>query len=406
MHVNPQIFTLLSGLNNPSLPGIELSLGRMEALLAALGNPQKKLPPVIHIAGTNGKGSTLAMLRAMYEAAGYRVHAYTSPHLVAFNERIVLAGAEINDEDLLQYLQRVHAAAQKHPVTFFEATTAVALLVFAERPANLLLLEVGLGGRLDATNLAENKVMTVITPIAIDHSEFLGNSVDKIAAEKAGILRKGVPCVTAPQSPEVMDVLIKIAGEVGATLFQAQPGASRALGLSGPHQQMNAAVAVEVATLLAERFPLTKAQLSQGLAHATWPARLQVLTRGPLVEWWGDRGKVVLDGGHNAHAAAAMAAWLREGNQPAVMMCGMMKRKDAAAFFEPLRGHVERFGCIAVPGAPDSYAAEELAALAGPTGFAATDADVAIAQLAAVGKATLLIAGSLYLAGEILKNHG
>ena len=193
MHLNPAIATLLDGLNNPSLPGIDLSLTRMVQLLAALGNPEKQLPPVIHLAGTNGKGSTLAFLKAIYEAAGYRVHAYSSPHLVRFNERIVLAGQEISDDYLLQLLERITEVAKDIPVTFFEATTAAAFLAFAEHSADVVLLETGLGGRLDATNVVARPIAAIITPIDYDHMEFLGETLGAIAAEKAGIIKDGVP---------------------------------------------------------------------------------------------------------------------------------------------------------------------------------------------------------------------
>ncbi len=405
--VNERIDALLTGLNNPALPHIDLSLARMERLLAALGNPQKRLPPTIHVAGTNGKGSTIAYLRAIYEAAGYKVHVYTSPHLVRFNERIVLAGEEIDDAALAHYLQRVaDTAVRECAVTYFEATTAAAMLVFAERPADILLLEVGLGGRLDATNCAENIVASVITPIGIDHKDFLGDTVDKIAAEKAGILRPGVPCISAPQLPEVMEVLLEKADEVGARLYETPAdwdGPSPAL--IGAHQRRNAALAAEVVTLLAERFSVNKAQLAAGIDAARWPARLQRLVYGPLVDGWGPRGAVMLDGGHNAHAAAALADWVRAQPQPVAMVIGLMQRKEAPEFLAPLVAVATRIVFIPIPGTPDAYAPEALQALVPQAGVAAS-AQEALAQLADVGNATLLVAGSLYLAGEILKNHG
>ncbi len=405
MHVNPRIAALLQALNNPSLPGIDLSLERMEQLLGALGNPQKKLPPTIHVAGTNGKGSTIAYLRSIYETAGYRVHAYTSPHLVRFNERILLAGHEISDEVLLEYLERIAQASNNIEVTFFEATTALALLTFAEHPADILLLEVGLGGRLDATNLAENIVASVLTPIAIDHSEFLGDTLAHIAQEKAGIMRADVPCVIAPQQPDAMTVLRARAQALGVTLHHAHAFELGAPSLHGQHQRANASLAASVVGLLQPQFSVNDDALRQGVAQARWPARLQTLTHGPLVVAWGERGPVVLDGGHNAHAATAMAAWLAEGHQPAVMICGLMRRKDATAFLAPLQSVVSRFAFIPIPDAPDSYDPAELAAHI-PGAIACASVQEAASVLADVGKATLLVGGSLYLAGEILKNHG
>lgn len=401
MHVNPRIAALLNGLNHPSLPGIDLSLERMQELLAALGHPERRLPPTIHIAGTNGKGSTLAMLRSIYARAGYRVHAYTSPHLVRFNERIVLNGTEISDAALEPLLRRMTEAARAIPVTFFEATTAAAFLAFAEQPADLLLLEVGLGGRLDATNCAGNIVASVLTPIALDHREFLGDTVAAIATEKAGILRAGVPAVMAPQTAEAQEAVLDVADRVGTRIYGAAP-LDVPLGLSGAHQRINAGVAAEVAALLAERFPLTKQQLAEGLAQAEWPARLQRLIRGPLVAAW--PGPVMLDGGHNAHAAEALAAWAA-GQGPVAMICGLMRRKEADAFLAPLIPVMARIAFIPIPGATDAYAPEELAARV-PGALACADAAEAARALLAVGPATLLIAGSLHLAGEILKNHG
>lgn len=405
MHVNPRISALLQVLNNPSLPGIDLSLDRMWQLLAALGNPHDKLPPTIHVAGTNGKGSTIAMLRAIYEAAGYKVHVYTSPHLVQFNERIVLAGVQIDDVTLLSYLERISEAVGSIPVTFFEATTAAALLSFAEHPVDILLLEVGLGGRLDATNAAANIVMDVITPIGLDHREFLGDTLTAIAREKAGILRPGVPCVVASQAPEAMQAIRQQAAKIAAPLHDPVSQSLPLPALQGSHQLKNALVAATVISLLQQRLPVTREVLHHGIATAHWPARLQRLTYGPLVEAWGATGPVVLDGGHNAHAAAAIAEWLRGLHQPAMLICGLMRRKDASAFFAPLLPLLEKVACIPIPNAPDSYTADELASLV-PGSIACVDALDAVRQLAPVGNATLLVGGSLYLAGELLKNHG
>lgn len=425
MHLNPRIAALLNGLNNPSLPGIDLSLERMAQLLATLENPQEKLPPVIHIAGTNGKGSTLAFLRAIYQAAGYRVHAYTSPHLVRFNERIVLAGEEITDEALEPVLARINDAAHRVPVTFFEATTAAAFLAFAEHKADMVLLETGLGGRLDATNMVERPVMTIITPIGLDHMEFLGPTLEQIAAEKAGIIKEGVPCIVGAQPEAVRKVIARAAYKQKAPLLvrgvgweygvqgdalhvtQGLIGWSLPLpSLPGAHQLHNAALA-SVAVRNCEALAVTEEALQAGIRWAKWSGRLQHLMSGPLVEAWGKRGDVYLDGGHNAHAATALARWIVAQPQPVTMLCGMMARKDAAAFFAPLTGKLASVITVAIPG-NDSYAPAALAEAARAAGIANARAgsldDASSLRGAADG--TLLIAGSLFLVGELLKNHG
>lgn len=425
MHLNPEIAAHLNALNNPALPSIDLSLDRMHALLNALGNPEQKLPPVIHLAGTNGKGSTLAFLRAIYEAAGYRVHAYTSPHLVLFNERIVEAGRPIDDAALLALLEQVAVATAKIPVTFFEATTALAFMAFAKQAADVVLLETGLGGRLDATNVVAQPLATVITPIDYDHMEFLGNTLAKIAAEKAGIIKRGVPCFVGAQQLEAQAVFENVAQKRDAPLIlhgrdwqYVVDGKHIAVShaghqwhlpqpaLLGAHQCHNAALASVVATSMAA-LPVTDAAITSGITHARWPARLQKLIRGPLVEAWGERGEVVLDGGHNPSAAHALAAWLSENSAPTTLLCGMMKRKDAHGFLLPLAPHITHM--IAVPIAEnDSYSPEELAEIGHACGIAQVHACHPLEEAAkhwddANGR--LLMAGSLFLAGQVLKNH-
>lgn len=395
------IATLLAPLNNPSLPGIDLSLERMQALLAALGNPQERLPPTVHVAGTNGKGSTLAFLRAMLQAAGKRVHGYTSPHLVRFNERIVLAGKEIDNDRLAGYLQRV-AAERSIGVTFFEATTAAAFLAFAEHDADFLLLETGMGGRLDATTMVARPKACIITPIGLDHQEFLGPDLAAVAAEKAGIIKPGVPVFSAAQLPEAESVLRAMAQRCHAPFTLVEPAALAPLGLMGAHQQQNAALAVAVAHALG----VTDAQfIAEGLRQVRWPGRLQRLTRGPIVE---QLGPFWLDGGHNAHAARVLADWLAVQPAPRVLLCGLMARKDAAAFFAPLAEVVEHCVAMPIPGAADGQDPDVLreAAMAlGIDAAVADDLESAVALAQRYNPATVLIAGSLYLAGEILKHH-
>lgn len=422
MHSHPSIAALLQSLNHPSLPGIDLSLERMWLLLKALGDPQKKLPPVIHLAGTNGKGSTQAFLRAMYEAAGCRVHAYASPHLVRFNERIVIAGAEISDDYLLDVLERVSAAAQTIPVTFFEATTAAAFLAFAEHSADVVLLETGMGGRLDATNVVEQPIATILTPIGYDHMEFLGETLGEIASEKAGILKRGAPCFVGEQPAEAREVIKRVARRMDCPLMlhgrdwsyevvgeelRVHVGA-RVLtlpkpALPGAHQYHNAALATVVAV---SQLPIKEEVLTKGITHAVWPARLQRLTHGLLVDAWGARGAVYLDGGHNAHAAAVLAEWMKGQGAPITLILGMMARKDARAFLEPLVPYLA--ACITVPvQGGECYAPEALAAVARELGVANVTAtnqlSDAVLAVTSSPPGTLLIAGSLFLAGEMLQ---
>lgn len=406
---------LLEKLGKHPLPAIDLSLARMEKLLEALGNPQRQLPPTIHVAGTNGKGSTIAFLRAIYEAAGYRVHVYSSPHLVRFNERIVLAGEEASDEVLSAAIARVLAHTANNPVTFFESTTAAAFLCFAEYPADILLLEVGMGGRLDATNVITKPIASVITPIGMDHAEFLGNTLEKIAAEKAGIMKPGCLCMTAPQIPSVERVFSEMAKNTGAqhihaALWQKQSIPPASVALQGAHQLQNAALACAVVRALRPYFNVVDATITTGLMQAKWPARLQKLRKGMLVECWGARGDITLDGGHNGHAASRMAEWLASQPTPRLMIMGMLNSKDPKAFFAPFVGVADAVYCIPIPHTPECHAPERMAEIGRDLGieaiFPATDALAALRQAKVYHNGTVLIAGSLYLAGEILKNHG
>ena len=425
MHTNPDIAAILEGLNNPSLPGIDLSLVRMHALLKALGNPEKKISPVIHLAGTNGKGSTLAFLRAMLSAGGYRVHAYTSPHLVRFNERILLAGHEVSDDYLLDLLQRVRDAAASIPVTFFEATTAAAFLAFSEHGADVVLLETGLGGRLDATNVVEQPIASVVTPIDFDHTEFLGNSLTAIATEKAGILKRRAPCIVGEQKAEAREVLKRAARkadcpillhghdwryEVKVEGIQVMSGRDAWMlplpSLIGAHQYHNAALASVVLHQLPTYAPALP-RMAAGVREASWPARLQRLHYGPLVDAWGTRGAVMLDGGHNPSAAEILSAWVSAQSVPVTLVVGMMQRKDAAGFLRPLAPHIAQ--CITVPiEGHDAYSAEELANIARDVGMQSVLPASSVATCMTLmheNMGIVLIAGSLFLAGEVLKKH-
>ena len=425
MHLNCAIAAKLEALNHPALPAIDLSLSRMRQLLQALGHPEQKLPPVIHIAGTNGKGSTLAFLRAIYEAAGYRVHSYSSPHLVAFNERIAIAGSDIDDDYLLMLLTHVADMAKTIPVTFFEATTALAFMAFAEHKADVVLLETGLGGRLDATNLVARPIATVITPIAYDHQEFLGNSLAQIAAEKAGIIKPCVPCFVGKQLPEACDVLNQVARIKEAPLmlhtqdwfYETTPTQIKVVAgghawrmplpaLVGAHQQHNAALASVVAQSLPQ-LPIRQAALDAGMRQVHWPARLQPLSHGPLLAAWGVRGPVMLDGGHNPHAASALAEWIEANAMPITLICGMMRRKDAAGFLAPLAKKISHFIAVPIAG-QDCFSPEDLARIAQRLGIRKISTASSLAMATEhfdAAKGCLLIAGSLFLAGEVLKKH-
>ncbi|WP_116133023.1 folylpolyglutamate synthase/dihydrofolate synthase family protein [Tropicimonas sp. IMCC34043] len=404
---------------------IELSLDRTFRLLAALGNPHLHLPPVIHIAGTNGKGSTLAMLRAGLSAAGLRVHAYTSPHLVRFHERIEIAGQPISEPALADALLRTLAANDGQPVTFFEATTCAALLAFAETPAEALLLEVGMGGRMDTTNVIDTPRLTILTPVAFDHQAFLGNSLAEIAREKAGILKRGVPCVVGRQHDDALEVIEAAAARLGAPLmvhgqhwqvweehgrlvFQDETGLLDLPlpALKGPHQTDNAGIALAALRHLGH----DEATCEAALTRASWPARMQRLRRGPLSEA-APNAELWLDGGHNPHAAAALAATLtRLPARPTHLVLGMLASRDPAEFLGPLVVQVAGLTAVPIPGEPKAHTPETLAAAARAAGLAATTApDVlqAVTRIAqADPSARILVCGSLYLAGTVLRDNG
>jgi dihydrofolate synthase / folylpolyglutamate synthase len=410
---------------------IDLSLDRVERLLSELDSPHERLPPVVHIAGTNGKGSTTAFLRAMLEAAGRHVHVYTSPHLVRFNERIALAGPNgaqpIDEAALTELLTRVEKVNAGQPITFFEITTAAAFLAFAENPADVLLLEVGLGGRFDTTNVVKKPALTVITPISMDHGDKLGDTVEKIAGEKAGIMKRGVACVVARQMPEVDNVLAAEAQKRGAHLIRwgehfdafAQRGRlvfqreDRLLDLPlpaliGPHQIVNAGTSVAAALELG----IDEHAIAAGLTGARWPARMQLLGRGALTRDLRPDCEVWLDGGHNPAAGEVIARTLADleerSPRPLALIVGMMGQKDAAGFLQPFVGLTRQVVTVPVPGVHlPPVKPEVLANVARGVGHNATVAeDVARALEIAAGTTDgplrILICGSLYLAGHVL----
>jgi dihydrofolate synthase/folylpolyglutamate synthase len=432
MRTSNELLAELKGLH-PRL--IDLSLGRIEGLLTKLGHPERRLPPVIHVAGTNGKGSVTAFLRAMLEAAGLRVHVYTSPHLVRFHERIALAGTDgltraIGETELVERLTAVQRTNAGDAMTFFEITTAAAFLAFAETPADAVILEVGLGGRLDATNVIARPALSVITPISLDHADKLGATVAEIAREKAGILKTGAAGVIAMQPPEALEVIRARAQEVVAPLsvwgedFEAFEQNSRLVfqsaerlldlplpALIGQHQIGNGGTAVAAALRL-QWLGLTVEAIEQGLRQVRWPARMQRLDDGPLARLIAPGSELWLDGGHNPAGGQAIAQTLAELEERApkevCLVVGMMGNKDSAHFLEPFRGLVRRVVTVPIPGGPEAaFAPQELASLAATLGFDARPADgveEALRSLQGPGEARqrILICGSLYLAGQVL----
>lgn len=404
---------------------IDLTLDRAWRLLAALGNPQDSLPPVIHIAGTNGKGSTQAMIRAGIEAAGLRAHAYTSPHLARFHERIRVAGTLISEPDLTSVLDECYVANGGETITYFEITTCAALLAFARTPADFTLMEVGLGGRMDVTNVFDRPRLTVITPVSIDHEQFLGDTLAKIAFEKAGIIKRGVPCVVAPQPPEAMEVIEDVAAGLGAPLLAhgQQWHVSQECGrmvyqdesglldlpmpnLPGAHQVQNAGSALAVLRHL----KLGERACEAAVSEAYWPARMQRMQTGPLIEA-APEAELWLDGGHNPAAGAALAAVLAGlPKRPTHLICGMLNTKDITGYLRPMADYVDSLTAVSIPGEINTLPADKTAAAANAVGMQAGIADSVADALAAIiadhPQARVLICGSLYLAGGVLRENG
>jgi dihydrofolate synthase/folylpolyglutamate synthase len=413
---------------------IDLSLGRIERLLAALDHPEHKLPPVIHVAGTNGKGSVVAFLRAMLEAAGYSVHVYTSPHLVRFNERYRLAGQLVSDDELAATMTECEGVNAGAPITVFEITTAVGLMLFSRHRADVLLMEVGLGGRLDATNVIDRPLASVITPIAVDHTEFLGDTLDKIAAEKAGILKRGAPAIVAAQHRDALAVIERQAARVGAPLKIAGEDwtATEERGrlvyqddaglidlppprLYGRHQFENAGLAIATLRRL-QRFRMTPAAYETGVVRADWPARMQRLAPGPLTAQAPEESEIWLDGGHNPDGGRVLAAALADleerVSRPLVLIVGMMANKDCAGFLRNFTGLARRMIAVPIPGVEKTMPADAIADAARSIGLPATSRDNLAEAMEAARKLDLepppriLVTGSLYLAGEVLRQNG
>ena len=370
-------------------------------LLEKFGNPHLNLPPVIHVAGTNGKGSIIAMLRSVLETAGYSVHAYTSPHLIKFNERIVLAGQEIENALLEDLIDKALAHNAGGDVTFFEITTAMAFAAFSRTPADICLLEVGMGGRLDCTNIIETPLACVINTIGMDHSEHLGDTITKIASEKAGIMKQGTPCIIGHQNDEiVLPVFENKAEETDCPLFFAEDTPHKT-NLKGPHQQKNLSTALKTLEIIAQGFPVQDEHIKSGLQNAKWRARLQKLE----AEYFGlnNEWKVFLDGGHNEDAGKALAQEIPTWGKPTHIICGMMKGKNAQAFLEPVVPYSKTLSFVDIEGEPLAQSAQELHTLFAQS-RAFTNTKAALEHLKKTEKpGNILICGSLYLAGQVLQ---
>ena len=402
---------------------IDLTLDRVHRLLHALGNPEQNLPPVVHIAGTNGKGSTLAMIRAGLEATGQQVHAYTSPHLVRFHERIMLAGELIEEEHLQQVLEECEHANDGIDITYFEITTCAALLAFARTRADYTLLEVGLGGRLDATNVVDAPAMTVITPVGLDHQQYLGETLTEIAVEKAGILKRNTFAIIARQEEEAMDAIETRATQVGATIkaygqhwhvgeengrlvYQDEMGLLDLPkpNLPGLHQIENAGTAIA-----ALRYLNAEADFEAAVSKAKWKARMQRLSKGPLID--AAKGAPIwLDGGHNPAAGLALQKSFEELRSPKLhLITGMLNTKDIDGYLRPLAEISKSLHAVAIPGEAASLSAAETAEAAKQSGHNAKSAKSVLAAvediIAEDRDAHILICGSLYLAGQVLKDN-
>lgn len=403
---------------------IDLTLDRVHRLLGLLGNPERAIPPAIHIAGTNGKGSTQAMIRAGLEQAGQGVHAYTSPHLARFHERIRLTGELISEPALTALLDECVAKNGPDEITFFEITTCAAFLAFAHTPADWTLLEVGLGGRLDATNVITPR-LSIITPVSMDHESFLGDTIAKIASEKAGIIKRGIPVIVGPQHPDGLEVIESTAARLGAPIlaygqhwhvweergrliYQDESGLLDLPlpNLPGPHQIQNAGAAITALRHLGYDSAASEAAVTR----SEWPARMQRLRHGPLIDL-APQVELWLDGGHNPAGGEAIAATLaRMPKRPTHLICGMLNTKDVTGYMRPLAPQVTRLHAVSIPGEKNTLPAEATRDAALTAGITATTAPSVAEALTAITatepNARVLICGSLYLAGHILRENG
>ena len=413
---------------------IDLSLSRLKKLLGRLGNPEENLPPVIHVAGTNGKGSTVATMAAIYRSAGYRVHIYTSPHLVSFTERIVISGSEISKNYLEELLLECENANNGENITFFEITTAAAMLAFSRNPADLLLLEVGLGGRFDATNVIERPMLSVITPVSMDHQDFLGNTIDEIAFEKAGILKPSVSAIIGPQTNEALNVIKSRALELGSSAYvfgedwNISPANNQLMfkmgskssivprpNLLGDHQIQNAGCALASVKLLNGQFPVSPQEIEMGLVSINWPARLQKLKEGNLIENLLEDVEIWIDGGHNQDAAKAIASTLRDWRtaSPEIsihMVFGALNNRCPQNFLQYFTDVIDTIRAVDIPGETNALSASQIETAAlecGLKAYSSKGISSAITDIISnsSGKRRILICGSLYLAGAVLRKN-
>ena len=413
---------------------IDLSLERLETLLEKLDNPEKKLPPVIHVAGTNGKGSTISILRSIQSAAGRSSHVYTSPHLVDLTERFLIADKEVKATTLVKLLKQCEEANAGSAITFFEIITAAGFLAFSTFKADLLLLEVGLGGRFDATNVINNPILSIITPISLDHQHYLGNTLPKIAFEKAGILKENKPAVIGKQYPEALEVIKLKAAETDSELFIFDrdwsisetkdsikfeaDGDTRYFekpSLRGTHQVHNSGIAIAAAHYMSKLFPIQNSAIDKGLKTVKWSARLQKIKKGPLAEILPNQVELWLDGGHNHDASLAISEtiynWKRQ--DPSLtfhLIFGSLNNREIESLLVPFVGIIDLIQTVAIPKHESTACPENAANLALSLGFDAAPSNSLLSAIEAIisksnGKRIILVYGSLYLAGSILEKN-
>ncbi|WP_254229975.1 bifunctional folylpolyglutamate synthase/dihydrofolate synthase [Wolbachia pipientis] len=408
----------------------DFSLDRIKSSLNRLGNPEKKIPPIIHIAGTNGKGSTLSFLRYIMQAAGYKVHTYTSPHLVNFNERIVIAGNDIDDSELHNSLEECRIAVAEQPITLFEAATTAAFLAFSRHKADITLVEVGLGGRLDATNVIDNPILTIITSIALDHTEYLGPTVEIIAGEKAGIMKPNVPCVIAPQEKSIMNTLEHHAINKKSPLYRGGlewncekqnnrmvfQSAIQSIefslpSLKGEHQIINAGNAIAACSILSGKygFNIGEEDIASGLQSTYWPARLESIKEGNLISLLPKDWQLFLDGAHNNDGARVLAKWVRDNFAEGIyMIFGVTRNRNVAGFLEHLKPYIKLLCAICVKSEPKATSTDLIREGAHNIGINAIECESIrdaisnhILKASIQNVKTILICGSLFLARDL-----
>ncbi|CCE77296.1 Bifunctional: Tetrahydrofolate synthase; Dihydrofolate synthase [Wolbachia pipientis wAlbB] len=408
----------------------DFSLDRIKSFLNKLGNPEKKIPPIIHIAGTNGKGSTLSFIRYIMQAAGYKVHTYTSPHLVNFNERIVVAGNDIDDSELHNSLEECRIAVAEQPITLFEAATTAAFLAFSRHKADITLVEVGLGGRLDATNVIDNPILTIITSIALDHTEYLGPTVETIAGEKAGIMKPNVPCVIAPQEKSIMNTLEQHAINKKSPLYRGgfewncEKQNNRIVfqstiqsiefslpSLKGDHQIINAGNAIAACSILSGKygFNIGEEDIASGLKRTYWPARLESIKEGNLISLLPKDWQLFLDGAHNNDGARVLARWVKDNFAEGVYtIFGVTRNRNVAEFLEHLKPYIKLLCAVCVKSEPKATSTDLIREGAHNIGINAIECESIrdaisnhILKASIQNVKTILICGSLFLARDL-----